>query len=286
VAEWTIGSEVGQLDAVLLHRPGLELHRITPANMDELLFDELLWVDHAGEEHDAFAGLLRDQGVEVLYLEDLLAEVLADPGLRAIVIARHASDRTCAAICGPAGTGIPGGPGRSGPGGAPDRWRVRRRRRPRTGPRDRRCAARRDAAGPAAEHGVHAGLVRVDRVGCRAVSDAPPGAPPRVRPAAAGGDAPSSVRWVAGLVRPGRHRTLPRNLRGWRPPGRRGAGPGHRHLRTHDRGRRGGAGPPPCSLPAWSTGSWPSTAEGPRRDAPRHHRHPGGRRRLRDLPVR
>jgi arginine deiminase len=101
VAEWTIGSEVGQLDAVLLHRPGLELHRITPANMDELLFDELLWVDHAGEEHDAFAGLLRDQGVEVLYLEDLLAEVLADPGLRAIVIARHASDRTCGPSAGP-----------------------------------------------------------------------------------------------------------------------------------------------------------------------------------------
>jgi arginine deiminase len=101
VSEWTIGSEVGQLDAVLLHRPGLELHRITPANMDELLFDELLWVDHAGEEHDAFAGLMRDHGVEVLYLEDLLADVLADPGLRTIVIARHASDRTCGPSAGP-----------------------------------------------------------------------------------------------------------------------------------------------------------------------------------------
>lgn len=98
---WSVRSEVGQLDAVLLHRPGLELQRITPANMDELLFDELLWVDHAQAEHDAFADLLRANGTEVLYLEDLLADLLDDQPLRDEVVARHASDRACGPSAGP-----------------------------------------------------------------------------------------------------------------------------------------------------------------------------------------
>ncbi len=98
----SIRSEVGPLESVLLHRPGLELSRLTPTNKEELLFDELLWVEHAQQEHDAFAGVLRDAGVEVVYLEALLADVLADRDLAAEVVGRHADDRSCGPSAGPA----------------------------------------------------------------------------------------------------------------------------------------------------------------------------------------
>jgi arginine deiminase len=68
---------------VLLHRPGPELARLTPRNSDSLLFDAIPWVGRAQEEHDAFAGALRDRGVEVLYLSGLLAETLAIAEARA-----------------------------------------------------------------------------------------------------------------------------------------------------------------------------------------------------------
>ncbi|HEX7146315.1 MAG TPA: arginine deiminase family protein, partial [Actinomycetota bacterium] len=83
-----VESEVGRLRRVLLHRPDLELRRLTPANKDELRFDDVLWVRRAHEEHDAFADALAEAGVEVLYLQELLAEVLADAGVRADLIAR------------------------------------------------------------------------------------------------------------------------------------------------------------------------------------------------------
>lgn len=70
-----VGSEVGVLRRVMLHRPDLELRRLTPANKDELLFDDVLWVKRARQEHDAFADALSERGVEVLYLQDLLGEV-------------------------------------------------------------------------------------------------------------------------------------------------------------------------------------------------------------------
>jgi len=91
----SVRSEVGQLDAVLVHRPGEELRRVTPSNMERLLFDELLWVEHAQAEHDAFTGLLRAQGVEVLELTDLLAEVVADPAAARALVDRHITDTTC-----------------------------------------------------------------------------------------------------------------------------------------------------------------------------------------------
>lgn len=71
-----VDSEVGRLRQVILHRPGLELSRLTPRNVDALLFDDILWAKRAREEHDAFAQALRDQGVRVHYFADLLAEVL------------------------------------------------------------------------------------------------------------------------------------------------------------------------------------------------------------------
>lgn len=91
----SVRSEVGRLRSVLLHRPGDELRRVTPDTMDELLFDELLWVEEAQREHDAFADLLRREGVEVRYVEQLLADVVRDPEAAAQLVARHVTDTTC-----------------------------------------------------------------------------------------------------------------------------------------------------------------------------------------------
>jgi arginine deiminase len=71
-----VGSEVGRLRTVVLHRPGAELRRLTPRNNDDLLFDGVPWLERAQQEHDGFAATLRDDGVEVLYLHELLTEVL------------------------------------------------------------------------------------------------------------------------------------------------------------------------------------------------------------------
>lgn len=83
-----VHSEVGILRRVLLHRPGLELQRLTPKNKDELLFDDVLWVKRARQEHDAFADTLAERGIEVLLLHELLAEMLADVEIRVDVIDR------------------------------------------------------------------------------------------------------------------------------------------------------------------------------------------------------
>lgn len=72
-----VHSEVGKLRKVLVHRPDLSLTRLTPSNHDELLFDDVLWVERAQWEHDQFVRVLRDRGIEVYYLQDLLAEALA-----------------------------------------------------------------------------------------------------------------------------------------------------------------------------------------------------------------
>lgn len=82
---YQVNSEVGQLNKVILHRPGEEMNRLTPSNKDELLFDDVLWLERAQEEHDAFAQSLRDHGVEVLYLQNLLAETLENPEAREYV---------------------------------------------------------------------------------------------------------------------------------------------------------------------------------------------------------
>jgi arginine deiminase len=71
-----VDSEVGWLHTVLVHRPGLELRRLTPSNCRELLFDDVLWVKRARQEHDAFVDTLADRGVEVLHVHDLLAETV------------------------------------------------------------------------------------------------------------------------------------------------------------------------------------------------------------------
>ncbi|WP_229900289.1 arginine deiminase, partial [Streptomyces capoamus] len=83
-----VDSEAGRLRRVILHRPDLELKRLTPSNKDALLFDDVLWVRRARAEHDGFADVLRDRGVEVHLFGDLLAETLALPAARALVLDR------------------------------------------------------------------------------------------------------------------------------------------------------------------------------------------------------
>lgn len=82
-----VDSEVGALRTVMLHRPGPELQRLTPRNNDRLLFDGLPWVARAQDEHDAFAEILRDRDVEVVYLDRLLTETLDVAGAREATMA-------------------------------------------------------------------------------------------------------------------------------------------------------------------------------------------------------
>jgi len=81
-----VASEVGRLRQVILHRPGLELKRLTPDNAADLLFDDMLWVSEAQAEHDRFAQALRDRGVTVHYYSDLLAQTMEIPQARQYVL--------------------------------------------------------------------------------------------------------------------------------------------------------------------------------------------------------
>ena len=92
MADPHVDSEVGRLRSVLLHRPDLSLRRLTPRNRHELLFDEVLWVARAGEHHDVFVEVLRNRGVEVLHLEDLLEDVVQDMGAREWIVDRRVNE--------------------------------------------------------------------------------------------------------------------------------------------------------------------------------------------------
>jgi arginine deiminase len=82
-----VHSEVGKLRMVMVHRPELSLQRLTPSNHDALLFDDVLWVERAQYEHDRFVEKMRDRGVEVFLLRDLLTEALAasDDGRKRLI---------------------------------------------------------------------------------------------------------------------------------------------------------------------------------------------------------
>jgi arginine deiminase len=83
-----VDSEAGRLHRVILHRPDLELKRLTPTNKNQLLFDDVLWVRRARAEHDGFADILRDRGIEVYLFGDLLCETLAVAEARRLVLDR------------------------------------------------------------------------------------------------------------------------------------------------------------------------------------------------------
>ncbi|ROR74223.1 arginine deiminase [Bogoriella caseilytica] len=88
-----VGSEVGRLREVIVHRPGVELLRLTPQTKDDLLFDDLIWVHRAQEEHDRFSGALVEHGVTVLHLDQLLRETLSHAEARSFLIDRATDER-------------------------------------------------------------------------------------------------------------------------------------------------------------------------------------------------
>src|SRR5512134_273234 len=93
--EFGVHSEVGKLHKVIVHRPDLSMKRLTPTNHDELLFDDVLWVERAQWEHDQFVKAMRDRGIEVYQHLDLLCEALAaSEEARRMVIELVASEYT------------------------------------------------------------------------------------------------------------------------------------------------------------------------------------------------
>lgn len=84
-----VTSEIGPLKKVLLHRPGSELEHILPAYMEDLLFDEIPWLERAREEHDDFARVLTEAGAKVYYIEKLVAEVMEDLEVKERLIQEH-----------------------------------------------------------------------------------------------------------------------------------------------------------------------------------------------------
>ena len=84
-----VNSEVGVLKTVIVHRPDLAHERLSPTNCHELLFDDVIWVRRARQEHDAFVDLMRGRDVEVLLFHELLAETLDQPEAREWVLSRR-----------------------------------------------------------------------------------------------------------------------------------------------------------------------------------------------------
>lgn len=75
-------SEIGRLKTIMLHRPGKELENLMPDYLERLLFDDIPFLKDAQEEHDHFADVLRENGVEVLYLERLAQEAIDEAGVK------------------------------------------------------------------------------------------------------------------------------------------------------------------------------------------------------------
>lgn len=87
-AAYGVHSEVGRLRKVLVCAPGLAHRRLTPSNADDLLFDDVMWVENAQRDHAAFVAELRRRGVDVVELHDLLAQTMALPQARAWLLDR------------------------------------------------------------------------------------------------------------------------------------------------------------------------------------------------------
>lgn len=90
-----VSSEIGRLKHVIVHRPGNEIARLTPQNKTAFLFDDILWVERAQEEHDRFVSILRGRGVQVHYFRALLGESLADADVRSQVVNEVVTPQVC-----------------------------------------------------------------------------------------------------------------------------------------------------------------------------------------------
>ena len=87
-----VTSEIGRLRSVLLHRPGQEVENLTPDLLERLLFDDIPYLEVARKEHDIFAQVLKNNGVEVLYLEKLAAEALTDAHIKGAFISQFIAE--------------------------------------------------------------------------------------------------------------------------------------------------------------------------------------------------
>jgi len=92
--QFGVYSEVGRLRTVMVCRPGLAHHRLTPANCRDLLFDDVIWVQEAQKDHFDFVLKMQQRGVEVLDLHDLLAQTVAIPEARAWILDRRVTANT------------------------------------------------------------------------------------------------------------------------------------------------------------------------------------------------
>src|SRR5512139_1482464 len=89
-----VHSEVGKLRTVMVCRPGLAHQRLTPGNCHDLLFDDVLWVHEAQKDHYDFVLKMKERGVEVLELHDMLAQTLESKEARAFVLDRRVTPNT------------------------------------------------------------------------------------------------------------------------------------------------------------------------------------------------
>ena len=89
MSKFGVHSEVGKLRKVIVHRPGLEMRRLTPSNCKDLLFDDVIWTHKAQEDHDIFVKLMRDEyEIQVMRIHELLEDVVAMPEGRAYILDR------------------------------------------------------------------------------------------------------------------------------------------------------------------------------------------------------
>src|SRR5438105_8095688 len=96
--EFGVHSEVGKLRTVMVCRPGLAHLRLTPENCHDLLFDDVIWVQEAEKEHFAFAQVLRERGIDVVDMHDLLAESLDIPEGRSWLLDRKVNANSVSRI--------------------------------------------------------------------------------------------------------------------------------------------------------------------------------------------
>ncbi len=95
-----VDSEVSPLKAVLLHRPGRELERLTPEHLENMLFEDIPWVEKMSREHDQFARILTEEGCSVYYLTELLGDVLSGDDHKPAAEARRALIENTLEHCG------------------------------------------------------------------------------------------------------------------------------------------------------------------------------------------
>lgn len=88
MTELGVHSETGKLRKVIVHRPGLDLSRLTPSNREALLLDDVIWVKQARIEHNAFVDIMDYQGIEVFLAQELLEETISDPEARRWILER------------------------------------------------------------------------------------------------------------------------------------------------------------------------------------------------------